>query len=119
MKKILLVSFTIMSYFLGAQGACSKAMSNKDFKTQYKVIESAEFSETRLQLCKGILNDNCVSVKQLKEMLALFTFEAQKKEVAILAYPKVVDKENFRTIYADFKHEPNVREIEKSTQESK
>ena len=90
----------------------SKSMSSKDFKAQLKVIESAEFMDTRQQLSTGLLKENCVSVKQLNELLSLFNFEEVKMIVAKKAYLSVTDRKNFRSIYSGFKHEYHVREIE-------
>jgi len=95
---------------------CEKAMKNKDFKEQLKVIQETQFSETKLQLCKGLIKKNCISSKQLKELLSVFSFEQHKTEIAMEAYDKVVDQENFYQIYTVFKMENNIREIEQYIQ---
>ena len=91
-------------------------MSNKDFKQQLKTIQSKEFSDTKIQLCKGVIKNNCISVKQLQELLELFSFEQHKTEIAKEAYDKVVDKDSFHKIYSSFKQEINIQEIEKHIQ---
>jgi hypothetical protein len=96
--------------------SCEKEMKNKDFKKQLEVIEETEFSDTKLQLCKGIIKNNCISIKQLKEFLGVFSFEKHKTEIAKEAYEKVVDKQNFYQIYSLFKQEINVQEIEEYIQ---
>ena len=112
MKNSLLYMCLLMGQIAWSQCTNSKPMSSKDFKVQLKVIQSAEFMDTRQQLSKGLLKENCISVKQLKEVLALFDFEETKMKVAKQAYLSVVDRQNFRTIYSLFKHEHHVREIE-------
>lgn len=96
--------------------SCEKEMKSKDFKNQLKMIQETQFSDTKLQLCKGLIKNNCISTKQLQELLTVFSFEQHKAEVAKEAYDKIVDKENFYKIYSDFKQEINIQEIEKYIQ---
>ena len=91
---------------------CDKEMKNKDFKNQLEMIEETQFSETKLQLCKGLIKNNCISSKQLKQLLDVFSFEKHKTVIAKEAYKKVVDKENFYQVYSVFKQEINIQEIE-------
>ncbi|MDB4835038.1 DUF4476 domain-containing protein [Cyclobacteriaceae bacterium] len=114
MKKQIIITFTglILSLVVYGQSNCPKGISNKDFKAFVKVIESTEFTDTRLQLCQGFVKENCVSVKQVVALLDFFQLEKQKAEVAKAAYANVVDKENFRSIYLKFKQEIYIREIE-------
>ena len=108
-------SFAYQSVFCSSE-TCEKEMKNKDFKSQLKMIEETQFSDTKLQLCKGLIKNNCISTKQLKALLAVFSFEKHKTEIAKEAYDKVVDKGNFYQIYSVFKQEINVQEIEKYIQ---
>lgn len=112
MKHIFLFVCLFLIQQAWSQCTNSKPMSSKDFKAQLKVIESAEFMDTRKQLSTGLLKENCISVKQLNDLLSLFNFEEAKMNVAKKAYLSVVDRKNFRTIYPLFKHEYHVREIE-------
>lgn len=95
---------------------CEQAMKAKDFKQQLKVIQNTQFSDTKLQLCKGLIKANCISTKQLIELLKVFSFEQHKAEIAKEAYDSVVDQSNFYKIYPLFKQEINIQEIEKYIQ---
>ena len=96
--------------------SCEKEMKDKIFKQQLKVIQETTFSDTQLQLCKGLIKANCISTKQLIQLLTVFSFEQHKAQIAKEAYDSVVDKENFYKIYPQFKQEINIQEIEKYIQ---
>ncbi len=49
----------------------------------------------------------------LIEILSQLTFESTKLDVAILAHPGIVDKENFHLVYDAFKFRSSIRKLEK------
>ena len=114
MKTILftyLISLNFLCVFAG--DACPKPVKKGIFKSNLETIEQTDFSQTRLDLANEFVKSNCVSTKQLKEILALFNFEAHKAEVAISAYDNVVDKNKFHEIYREFSNETYIRDIQK------
>ena len=114
MKTILLTYFISLNFLLlYADNGCSKPVKKSVFKANVATIEATDFSQTRLELVKSFVAENCISVKQLQSLLTYFNFEAHKAEVAISAYDNVVDKNNFHEIYRDFSNESYIRDIQK------
>lgn len=112
MKTILLTAFISLNFILYAAGDCSKPVKRGVFKSNMETIAAVEFAQTRLKLVDDFLSENCISVKQLKEVLLQFNFEAHKAEVAVKAYKTIVDRDNFHEIYREFSNESYVRDIQ-------
>jgi hypothetical protein len=48
-----------------------------------------------MNVAKTFLKNKCVSVSQIKDIMALFSFEGDKLEFAKAAYDRCSDKENY------------------------
>ncbi len=74
---------------------CVRAISAADLAAGKKSITSSSFSETQMKTAKTFTKNNCLSVAQIKEIMAIFSFEASKLEYAKYAYDFCVDKKNY------------------------
>lgn len=103
-----LVVFIIITLFSGnilAQSiTCKRAISNEQFQTKVRQLESQITDQEKLLIGKKILNKHCFSCAQIKEMASLFQDDFSRLEFSKQAYKKVVDKENFYDVYDAFIH---------------
>jgi len=92
----------------------ANAMSSSSFSAAKQTITKQSFEDTRLTTVKQILKSNCLSSAQIKEIMLLFNFEANKLEVAKIAHAKCVDKNNYFLINGAFQFESSVEELNSS-----
>ncbi|CAN5186000.1 hypothetical protein BH09BAC5_BH09BAC5_26800 [soil metagenome] len=74
---------------------CIFPMSANEFSSAKKSVESKSFEEQKLKIAKQILNTNCMSTSQVKEIMAMFSFEDSKVDWAEFAYGKTTDPNNY------------------------
>lgn len=75
--------------------SCVRAMDNRSFADAKNTIQNASFDDTRLSVAKQTIEDNCMSVNQIIEVLALFSFESTKLSFAKYAYEYCMDPQNY------------------------
>lgn len=90
---------------------CATPMSSSDFESAKKAINGKSFAEDKMIVSKQILKSNCVSVKQVKGIMELFSYEENKLEFAKLAYPKTVDKGNYYQVNDSFSFSGSITEL--------
>jgi len=81
------------------------------FQEAKKSVASKGFDETRITESKQILDENCMSAKQVKDLLSVFVFEESRLEVAKYAYKKCSDRNNYFMVNAAFQFETSVEEL--------
>src|SRR5205085_1330042 len=77
---------------------CTFPMNSSAFDNAKKSIEGQSFEENKLQVAKQVLKGNCISSAQVKEVMALFSFEKTKIDYAKYAYDRTTDQGNYFTI---------------------
>ena len=82
-------------HYEGYDNGCSAAMNGRAFSQLLQAIQAENFESTKIKLANFALEDNYISVSQLKAMLSLFSFESSKLDLAKEAYCKVVDPRNY------------------------
>ena len=90
------------------------AMSNSSFSSAKQTITKQSFEDTKLTTVKQILKSNCLSSAQIKEVMLLFNFEANRLEVAKIAHNRCVDKNNYFLLNDAFQFESSVEELNES-----
>lgn len=90
---------------------CITAASDSDFREMKESISSGSFEETKFSIAKQILNSNCLSSAQIKEIMEIFNFEETRLDFAKLAYHKAVDKNNFYKVNSAFTFESTIEEL--------
>lgn len=95
---------------------CPSPMEKPAFEEAKKSVASKSFSDTKMQLAQQITRSNCLLTTQVKDFMALFSFESQKLEFAKFAYDFTYDKGNYYKVNDAFSFESSVRELEKHLQ---
>jgi len=88
---------------------CETAMGKTKFSALLEEIESEKSEHKKKQLVKQLITCNCLSFKQLAEMLELFKFDRVRLDVARFAYHFVVDEETTADIHDAFEFENSIK----------
>lgn len=91
--------------------ACSWPMSSADFDKAKKSVSGQSFEDGKLKVAKQVLNTNCMSVAQVKEIMALFSFEETKLDWAKFAYGKTTDPQNYYQLNDGFTYSTSVDDL--------
>lgn len=81
---------------------CRVAISSAALNRQIASLNKISFEQTKLKTALTNLRNSCMSVAQIKQVIALFSFEQSKLEYAKAAYAKCVDKDHFLEVGDDF-----------------
>jgi hypothetical protein len=90
---------------------CVFPMSSSDFSAAKKSVEGQSFEEQKLKVAKQILNTNCMSTSQVKEIMALFSYEDTKVDWAEFAYGKTTDPNNYFQLNDGFTYSSSVDKL--------
>ncbi|MDB5201759.1 MAG: hypothetical protein JWQ27_1168 [Ferruginibacter sp.] len=82
----------------GGYNANGQVMNARSFEQLKQAMRSESFEETRTTMAKQNIAANLFSASQVKELVMLFNFEANKLEVAKYAYAYTTDKANYYII---------------------
>lgn len=74
---------------------CTTAMTDAEFSAAKEMIKRQSFAQDQVKVARQVAKNNCLSVKQIKEIVGLFSFENDKLDYAMYAYDFTVDKKNF------------------------
>lgn len=99
--------------------ACITPMSSGEFADAKKSIASKNFSDTQLTLAKQIIDANCMSTAQVKEIMEIFSFEDTRLDLAKYAYNKTTDPKNYYKLNDAFKFESTIEELDKYVKSQK
>jgi hypothetical protein len=90
---------------------CVYAMSSSDFAAAKKSISGQSFEDGKLKVAKQVLNSNCMSCAQVKEIMGLFSFEETKLDWAKFAYGKTTDPKNYYQLNDGFTFSTSVDDL--------
>lgn len=91
---------------------CASAMSASDFNTAKESIDSKGMDDSKLKVAKQVLDNNCMSSDQVKEVIGLFSFEQSKLDFAKHAYGRTTDKNNYYKINDAFTFESSITDLD-------
>lgn len=94
-----------------SNGRCTSPVSDEEFQTAKKSIQSKSFEDSRFTLAKQILKNKCLSAKQVKEIMLLFSFEQTRLDFAKFAYDYTADKDNYYILNDAFTFESSISEL--------
>lgn len=86
---------------------CPMPMSANDFANAKRTIAAKSFDNTKLDMAKQIVNSNCITSAQVKELMGLFSFDNNRLEFAKAAYAHTYDKGNYYMVSDGFDFESN------------
>lgn len=90
---------------------CKSPVPASSLNSMKASLEKQAFEDTRLKMAKDIIRRNCYSCAQIKELLALFSFEKNKLDLAKFAYDSCTDKGNYYTINDVFSFSSSTDEL--------
>lgn len=101
----------VMPGYTGSVG-CPWPMKSQDFQRAKQSIENADFSSDKQTIAKQIVNSNCLTAKQVKQVADLFDFESDKLEFVKFAYTHTYDVENYFIINDIFDFSSSIEELD-------
>jgi hypothetical protein len=96
-----------------SSNTCYYPMSSSDFDKAKASVQSKSFEDSKFTVAKQILNTNCMSSAQVKEIMMLFSFEETKLDWAKYAYGKTTDPQNYFQLNDGFQFETSIDELNK------
>ncbi len=101
------------SYLPGYNGniGCPMPMNPADFSDLKNSIASKSFEDSKMTIAKQVLQNNCLVVSQVKEIMGLFTFEETKLDFAKYAYNYTYDIGNYFKVNDMFTFESSIDEL--------
>lgn len=90
---------------------CIYPMSSSDFENAKKSVTGQSFEDQKLKIAKQVLNTNCMSCAQVKEIMGLFSFEETKLDWAKFAYGKTTDFNNYYQLNDGFTYSSSVDDL--------
>ncbi len=98
---LFICSFLMSFSFAWAQN-CTQPMANFQFQQQKNNINSQFNESQRLMAGKQLLDRNCLTASQVKELCELMGNDFNKLDFAKSAYPRTTDQANFYEVYNGF-----------------
>lgn len=102
---------TVVTSAPPATTQCAWPMSDVDFAKAKASVSNQSFKDEQLKVAKQILNTNCMSTDQVKEIMAIFTFEDTKLDWAEYAYGKTTDPNNYYQLNDGFTYSDSVDKL--------
>lgn len=87
------------------------SLGPSDFQRAKATISNQGFDETRATIAKQVIQANCMSVAQIKDILTLFSFEETKLDIAKFAYIYTCDRNKYYEINSVFSFSSSVDEL--------
>ncbi|NOZ00773.1 MAG: DUF4476 domain-containing protein [Deltaproteobacteria bacterium] len=75
------------------------------FDTMVNGLKKLPFAADRLKMLREARKRNYFTTRQVRAVMAVFEFGADKVKAAAMMYPRVVDKQNFHEVYPDLEFE--------------
>ncbi len=91
---------------------CSTPMSDADFDNAKESVNTGGIDDTKLKIAKQVVDANCMSTEQVKEMMELLSFEKAKLDLAKYGYTRVTDKRNYYKINEALTFESSKTELD-------
>lgn len=93
-------------------GACSSPMNTNDFANAKKSVSSKTFTDSKMTVAKQVVDANCLTAAQIKELAMQFDFEEDKLTFAKYAYLKCYDKNNYAVVNDVFEFDSSIEALD-------
>ena len=90
---------------------CPVPMSRADFDSFKGSLTSKSFEDSKMTMAKQVLNSNCLTSSQVREVMGLFTYEQTKLDFAKYAYGHTYDIGNYFKVNDAFGYESSIDEL--------
>lgn len=74
---------------------CTLPMSSSEFEKGKSSVAKQSFTESQMKTAKQMTRANCLSIKQIRAIMDIFSFEESKLEYAKFAYEYCTEKKNY------------------------
>lgn len=91
---------------------CSKPINASEFKSVKSSIESKSFEESKIKIAKQVIDANCLTTEQVKQIMLLFSFEETRLDLAKYAYLHTYDPKNYFKLNDAFTFETSIDELD-------
>jgi len=75
--------------------AANNIMSDQSFNELYNLVKKEAFEDGKIKIISAAIPANLITTAQLTSLLKQFSFDERKLAAAKVAYPGIVDKQNF------------------------
>ncbi|MCX6291485.1 MAG: DUF4476 domain-containing protein [Bacteroidetes bacterium] len=90
---------------------CPIPMSSSEFQSFKSSVQSKSFEDSKLTIAKQVLNNNCLTSAQVREVMKVFTFEETRLDFAKYAYGHTYDINNYYKVNDAFTFESSIEEL--------
>lgn len=90
---------------------CPVPMSRGDFDSFKSSVSSKSFEDSKMTMAKQVLNNNCLTSSQVREVMGLFSFEQTKLDFAKYAYGHTYDIGNYYKVNDAFGFESSIDDL--------
>lgn len=90
---------------------CPVPVSPGDFDDLKQSIASKSFEETKFTMSRQVLQDRCMTVSQVRQIMLMFTFEQTRLDFAKFAYDRTYDVGNYFKVNDAFTFESSIEEL--------
>lgn len=90
---------------------CDWPIDDGGFADMKGSIASKTFSDTKMTIAKQATRSKCLTAKQIKEIMTLFTYEDDKLDYAKFAYDFCYDQDNYYMVNDAFEFEMTIDEL--------
>ncbi|MCH8553837.1 MAG: DUF4476 domain-containing protein [Schleiferiaceae bacterium] len=88
-----------------------ESMSEADFKPALRAIANQSFEDGRLSVARQLISASCISTEQIKEIIALFSFEKTRLDFAKEAWHKTTDPQRYFLLNDSFSFSSSTKEL--------
>lgn len=100
----------------GPVGCGDYLLSEQPFQAAKASINSKSFEDDKITVAKQVSRSQCLTANQVKEIMALFTFEASKLDWAKYAYDRTYDIGNYWMLNDGFTFSSSIDELDEYIQ---
>ena len=90
---------------------CPVPMNRNEFDSFKSSLNSKSFEDSKMTMAKQVLNNNCLTSSQVKEVMGLFSFEQTKLDFAKYAYGHTYDIGNYYKVNDAFTFESSIDDL--------
>jgi len=90
---------------------CPIPMTPQDFQNARNTISSKSFDDSKLAIAKQIINSNCLTSAQVKDLMILLDFESSKLDFAKYCYGYTYDLGNYYIVNDAFDFDSSADEL--------
>lgn len=95
---------------------CGESIVRKDFKKLHQDIKDKISEISMLRHAKELTAANCLSTKQIRSVMELFSLEKHRLEYAIYAWPLSYNPDQYKQIHKGFLNSSSVSKFNKAVQ---